>query len=330
MKKILLITTGGTISCGKGSSALSPALGGKELIALSNLKADAELECSDIFLLDSTCIKPKHWERLAKEILNNSELYDGFVITHGTDSLAYTAAMLSFLLCAIQKPIIITGSQKTIFEQNSDAADNLKNAVKAACIGIPGVYILFGNAIIYGTNGYKESTSDLNGFISVNRKYAGEIKNGCVRFFESAPKMINTKAPKYCGEPLNARIAAINITPGDNGTSIKLCADSGYNGIVLSGYGSGGLPDNSWESAIEYAGRSGLVTVVTTQCRRGCAAPSRYAVGNNFKRLNVLSAGCMTLECAYCKLLWLLSIYDKNEEICSLFTENLCGELGEN
>lgn len=328
MKKILLITTGGTISCGKGNSDLSPALCGKELIALSNLNVEAELECSDLFLLDSTCIKPKHWERLAMEILNKTELYDGFVITHGTDTLAYTAAMLSFLLCNIQKPVIITGSQKTMFEQNSDAAANLRNAVEAACCGISGVYILFGNAIINGANGYKESTSDLNGFISVNRSYAGEIKNGCVRFFGNSPSINNNTAPKYNGEPLNAQIAAINITPGDDGTAIKLCADSGYKGIVLSGYGTGGLPGRNWEAAIEYADRSGLVTAMVTQCRRGCAAPSRYAVGNNFERLKILSAGGMTLECAYCKLLWLLSIYNENEKIRSLFTENLCGELG--
>lgn len=328
MKKILLTTTGGTISCGEGKSDLSPALCGKELIGFLKDNNTAKVEYSDLLFIDSTSVKPKHWEIIAKEILCKAAFYDGFVITHGTDTLAYTAAMLSFLLCGINKPVIITGSQKTMFEQNSDAPANLANAIKAACCDVCGVYILFGSRLIYGTRGYKDSTGIADGFISLNSDYAGEIINGEVKFFCRRQAQDGAGgAIKYNGEELGAAVSSLTILPGDNGELVKACADSGYSGIVLSGYGTGGIPNKEWENAVEYAAKRGVTIVMTSQCRNGVIKPSRYAVGNSLERLGIISAYDMSFESAYCKLLWLLSIYKDRETVSNLFSKNICGEI---
>lgn len=329
MKKILLITTGGTISCGSGTLSLSPALCGKELLNFITIENEVSIECSDLLFIDSTSIKPQHWELIAKEITDKADIYDGFVITHGTDTLAYTAAMLSFLLCRINKPIIITGSQKTMFEENSDAQTNLSNAIKAACCDISGVYILFGTRIICGTRGYKEETGISNGFISANREYAGRIKDGKVNFFcESRSALFINDLPLITDAKLKAKVASVNITPGDDGTIIKQCADCGYDGIVLCAYGTGGLPDKEWENAVEYAAQKGVLLVMTSQCRHGVIIPSRYAVASGIERLGIIPACDMTLESAYCKLLWLLSVSKDKESTRRLFTMNICGEIG--
>lgn len=328
MKKILLITTGGTISCGNGASSLSPALCAYELLNFITVDSNIKTECSDLLFIDSTSVKPEHWELIAKEITDKVDMYDGFVITHGTDTLAYTAAMLSFLLCRVNKPVIITGSQKTMFEENSDAPKNLSNAIKAACCGKNGVYILFGSRIIYGTRGYKEETSISEGFISVNREFAGQIKNGKVNFFcENFGCLYSEDLPLVADAKLKAKVTSINLTPADDGSIIKQSADCGYDGIVLCGYGTGGLPDKHWEETLEYAAGKGLLIVMTSQCRHGVINPSRYAVGNSFERLGILPANDMTLESAYCKLLWLLSIFNDKKKVRKLFTENICGEI---
>ncbi|MCQ4022599.1 MULTISPECIES: asparaginase [unclassified Ruminococcus] len=328
MKKILLITTGGTISCGSGNQALSPALYGAELLHFITVDSGVNIDYSDLLFIDSTSIKPEHWELIADEITGKADIYDGFVITHGTDTLAYTAAMLSFLLCKLNKPVIITGSQKTMFEENSDAPDNLTNAIKAACCGICGVYIVFGSRIIYGTRGYKEETGIGDGFVSVNKDYAGRIKNGTTRFFcENTGCLYTGELPCSKEKKLDAKVISINITPGDNGEVLKLCSDCGYDGIVLCGYGTGGLPNKAWEDAVEYAVQKGVLLVMVSQCRHGVIIPSRYAVGNSLERLGIISACDMTLESAYCKLLWLLSVCENRIKAARLFAKNICEEI---
>lgn len=327
MKRILLITTGGTISCGKGDNGLAPSLCGKELLNFIDAASDVEIEYSDLIFIDSTQIKPEHWEKIALEILSKSDIYDRFVITHGTDTLAYTAAMLSFLLCKTDKPVIITGSQRTMFEESSDAADNLSAAIKAACCDVCGVYILFGNKLIFGTRGYKYSTSSADGFISVNHDYAGEIKNSEVKFFSRSKAYKNKCKIEYNGEKLGAKIASVTILPGTDGELVRACADSNYDGIVLRSYGTGGIPNKEWAASIEYAVKSGVIIVMTSQCTQGIIKPDRYAVGNSLERLGIIGAFDMSFESAYCKLLWLLSIYNDKERIRRLFCKNICGEI---
>ncbi len=329
MKKILLLTTGGTISCGNGEGALAPALRGSELLGFIDTDG-AEIEISDLLFIDSTAIKPGHWELIAGELRRRMSDFDGFVITHGTDTLAYTSAMLSFMLCNADKPIIITGSMKTMYESESDAPKNLSDAIKTAECGISGVYVVFGGRIIHGTRAYKSSSSSADGFVSLGAPYAGEIKDGRAVFFAGgAPPRAVTEF-EYGGESLSAKTAVITVVPSDSGELIRLCADSGYKGIVMCGYGSGGIPDDKWSKAIEYAASRGVVTVMASQCRNGAIVHSRYAVGGDFERLGIISARDMTIECAYCKLLLLASVYKSDtNRIRSEFEKNICGELAE-
>ena len=328
MKKILLITTGGTVSCGDGENLLSPSLTGAQLIGFISGVKDIEIEYRDLLFIDSTCIKPEHWVNMAKAVIDGQNNYDGFVITHGTDTLAYTASMLSFMLCSINKPVMITGSMKTVFEKDSDAFKNLTDAVNAAACGQNGVYIVFGGRIIYGTRGYKSSNTANNSFVSLNCPYAGEIKNENPVFYGcQIVKSARISELKYSGQDISAKVAVITVVPSENGDIIRQCANNGYKGIVLCGYGTGGIPGKGWSEAIEYASSHGVITVMVSQCRHGAIIPSRYSVGSDIERLGIISAADSTLESAYCKLLFLLSIYDDSDLIRRIFKENVCDEI---
>lgn len=330
MKKILLITTGGTISCGDGDSSLSPSLNGSELIKLAGCGDISDIDFSDLLFIDSTSVAPKHWEKIAREIKEREINYDGFVVTHGTDTLAYTAAMLSFLLIGLDKPVIVTGSQKTMFEESSDAPGNLKNAVKAARCNIAGVYILFGNKIILGTRGYKITTSCADGFISINCDDIGKVGRDKILFHNKNSKSEKVELKPFPSLPsIKAKVATVTVTPGSNGEEIKAFSDLGFEGIIICGYGNGGIPNERWKKAIEYAAEKDVICVMVSQCKQGVIIPSRYAVASELENLGIISGYDMSFESAYCKLLFLLSSCNDKDKIRSLFCKNLCGEISE-
>ncbi len=178
MKRILLIATGGTIACAKTQNGLAPALDPSQLLArVPDARGFCQVEAIQPLNLDSTNIAPQHWQLLARIIEDHYHCYDGFVLCHGTDTLAYSAAALSYLIQNTRKPIVLTGAQKPIDQEDTDARQNLLDSLRYACSGDSGVCIVFGGHVIAGTRARKTRTKSYNAFSSINFPDIAEIRD---------------------------------------------------------------------------------------------------------------------------------------------------------
>ena len=175
-KKILLLTTGGTIASQHTEGGLAPTITGEGLRAFVGSMLDAfDVTVRDILHLDSSNMQPEEWEFIAKNVYENRRAFDGIVITHGTDTMSYTAAALSFMLQGIPIPVVLTGAQLPITHPLSDATDNLRTAFAMAAAGYGGVYLAFDRRVILGTRAVKTHTMDFGAFDSVNAPFAAEV-----------------------------------------------------------------------------------------------------------------------------------------------------------
>lgn len=266
-KKILFIGTGGTISCSRTENGLAPALSADELVSYINLNADIQAE--QLFELDSTNMTPRHWERLARRIRDCYNEFDGFVITHGTDTMAYAAAALSCLIQNPRKPIVLTGSMRSMTEENSDAPINLRSAAAfAADSRAFGVRVVFSGMIIDGRCACKRKTNGFDAFESVNRAISGTVSDSGICFDE-----------EYGGETrfyerLSDGVCYIKLIPGQ-----KLYFPEDVKVLILESYGSGGVPDYLGETVRALADR-GVYIIISTQCAYGGTDLSRYEVGS--------------------------------------------------
>ena len=177
MKRILLIATGGTIACKQTASGLAPQLGAKELLSYVRDRAE-NVESIELFRMDSSNVQPEEWRAIAQAVADNMHKADGIVITHGTDTMAYTSSMLSFMLRGIKIPVVLTGAQYPMGMDGSDAAANLGDALTAARELPAGVYIAFGGSVILGCRAVKTRTMSLNAFESINRPLVGYFEDG--------------------------------------------------------------------------------------------------------------------------------------------------------
>ena len=169
MKKILMIATGGTIASEMTPSGLAPELNPQQLLSfIPRIAEVCDVECLQLYSLDSTNIRPQHWLGIAKAVRENYDQYDGFVISHGTDTMAYTAAALSYLIQGSPKPIVLTGAQKPIWFDSTDSKRNLTDAFLYACRGCGGVQIVFNGKVILGTRARKTYSKSFQAFSSVN------------------------------------------------------------------------------------------------------------------------------------------------------------------
>ncbi len=306
MKKILLIATGGTIAARPTESGLAPVITPQELLSyvpeIANVAAVEEVQP---FLLDSTNISPDHWLKLASVIEARYADFDGFVVTHGTDTMAYTAAALSYLIAASPKPIVLTGSQKSIFLRDTDARENLAGAFSyCADDGAHGVHIVFDGKVILGTRAKKTRTRSYNAFSSIDYPEVAIIKDGKPCYFIREEE---TGGPVF-SHALSKGVFVLKLIPGLS-SDIFDYLDTHAEALVIESFGTGGLPAyGGWEERLAAFLRRGKTVVFTTQVEREGSALDRYEVGGKLKRYGrVLEARSMTLEAAVCKLMWLLA-----------------------
>lgn len=291
MKKILLITTGGTIACADTNEARAPENGAKRLLEkLSALPENAEITSISPFCLDSTDMSPKEWTQLAVLVRENYGQYDGFVITHGTDTLGYAAAALSCLIQNSEKPIVLTGSMLPMTAENSDAPRNLSDALAfAANENAHGVVVAFDGKIIDGRFAVKVDTKSVSAFESVNEheKTVGEI-----RFFDK----------------MDARISVIRLVPGVEPPIIS----ENTRAVLILGFGTGGLPMyGGWEKWLENLVSRGVYVIMSTQVLRGGSKLDLYEVGARISaEYPVIDAGKMTTEYATMRAMWALAYSD--------------------
>lgn len=324
MKKIILLATGGTIACVPGADGLAPGVTAAQLLARTpQLNRLAEMTGRDVFSLDSSNIQPEEWRvlaRAARDALNES---DGVVITHGTDTLAYSAAALSFMLRAPKGPVVLTGSQLPLEHPLSDAPSNLVEAVETARTAPPGVYVVFNHKIIRGTRAVKLRTTSFDAFDSVNAPLAGTLDAEGAHYRPFDPPV---GAPMRLEDELETRVFLLKLMPGTSPEVFDWIAQSGMRGLVLEAFGMGGLHyiRRNLVDKLKMLSQRGVVTLVTTQCLYERANFSVYEVGRGVLSERVFSARDMTSEAAVAKLMWALG--RPGERLC-LLNENLCGEM---
>lgn len=318
MKKILHIGTGGTISSKNSGEGLSPAMAAKELIRYCpDIESYCSVDCLQLLNLDSTNIRPGHWIMIADAIAQNYEKYDGFVISHGTDTMAYTASALSYLIQDSKKPVVLTGAQKPIDVIGSDAVRNLTDAfIVASDDNSFGVQIVFFGSVICGTRARKNFSKSFGAFGSINFPEIARIQDGRIVRFITDPMPDKPKLYSY----LNPNVSLIKFVPGMRNDVLAYIIDQ-YDGIVVESFGVGGLPEYSdFFEQIKRASDNNKLIVMTTQVPSEGSNLSVYKVGAQLKNnIKVLEAHDMTTESALAKLMWILGQTDKYEEAERLF-----------
>ena len=306
-KKICLIATGGTIASVETPEGMKPLLDGKELLAkVPELESLGVIDIVELMQLDSTNIQPKDWIQMAQAIEERYADYDGFIITHGTDTMAHSAAALYYMLENLQKPVIFTGSQLSLVEEGSDAPANLLLAMYGAVSSVPGVYLAFHNKLMQGNAAKKLCTENFDGFYSINVPDVAVLEDGKIKWNISSDFIEPEKELKI-NTAIDTHVAVFEVFPGFNTDIIRMAVDSGCKGIVLKGYGAGNVPSeesgNSFLPAIDYAVEKGVKVVLTTQCIYDGTDLERYEVGASALHHGVISGGDLTVEAILAKLM---------------------------
>ncbi len=325
MKRILLIATGGTIASKPTKNGLAPSITPAELLSyVPELGEIARVDEVQPFNLDSTNVCPAHWLEIARVIEERYADFDGFVITHGTDTMAYTAAALSYLVQDSPKPIVLTGSQKSVYLRDTDARRNLADAF-AFCAddGASGVHVVFDGNVILGTRAKKTRTRSYNAFSSIDFPDTAIMRDGKPFYYIREPK---PAGPRFY-RALDEDVVVLKLIPGLS-SDIFDYLDGHCSALVIESFGTGGLPAyGGWEERLQFFLQMGKTVVFTTQVEREGSALDKYEVGNRLKELGrVLEARSMTLESAVCKLMWILP-FAGDEDIEGLFYEPIMHDI---
>ncbi len=322
MKRILLIATGGTIACKRSDAGLKPLISSEELLShVPSAREFCEADALQLFNLDSTNIQPKHWLAMAAAIEERYDDYDGFVICHGTDTMAYTAAALSYLIQNPSKPIVITGAQKPIDMEITDAKTNLSDSLRfASCDRSHGVVIVFDGKAIAGTRGKKERTKSYDAFSSINFPYIATIHESQILFYLDDKELI--KEPVQFYHSLNSRVGLLKLIPSMDATVLEYMTEH-YDAVIIESFGVGGLPNyetGGYYPVIEKWISLGKVVIMTTQVTNEGSNMSVYEVGRNIKNaFGLLESYDMTLEATVTKLMWILGQTKDRGKVKELF-----------
>lgn len=332
-KRILIINTGGTISSVKTDHGYEPAPGYVQsaLAAIPTLKhrdmPDYVIKEYDP-LLDSSNMTVHDWNRIANDIALEYEHFDGFVVFHGTDTMAYTASALSFMLEHLAKPVILTGSQIPLSEVRNDAIDNVITSLwLCAHQPIHEVCIYFNQHLLRGNRTQKISAQRFNAFDSPNYPHLAsigieiELHHGLVLKRPKKSFNLQTITPHF--------IANFRLFPGFASDVLAYILNQPLRGLILETYGAGNAQNNdlNFLNLLKKACDSGVIIINCTQCQQGKVEMSQYATGHTLKAAGLISGHDMTPEAAHCKLLYLLSKNLDVPQIKQLMETDLCGEL---
>lgn len=282
-------------------------------------------------LLDSSNMTPDNWLMIARVIYDHYADYDGFVVLHGTDTMAYTSSALPFFLQGLQKPVIVTGSQIPLCEVRNDARQNLiASLIIAAYSEISEVCLCFGSNLFRGCRVVKVYSDGLDAFASPNYPPLGEIGTDITIFPERINRTDSTGPTVLQVAPLHLQaVGVLRLFPGISAEVVRNMLRPPLKGLVLETYGAGNAPDNDPQflEAICQAASRGVVIVNCTQCMRGAVHTGAYETGSSLARAGVISGYDMTVEAALAKLYYLLSTEASADDIKRLMGKNLCGEL---
>ncbi|SHN13029.1 L-asparaginase [Cyclobacterium lianum] len=334
---VLIIYTGGTLGMAYDEQgALVPFNFGKILEKIPNLN-NLNISITVISFpepIDSSNINLQHWVDMAYIIYENYDTYDGFVVLHGTDTMAYSASMLSYMLKGLNKPVIFTGAQLPISAMRSDARENLMTSLEIAISKVngkpvvPEVCIFFNHMLLRGNRAKKVQSVHFDAFESENYPPLAEsgividYNYASIRPYEEGKKL------RYLNK-LDNNVMVLKLFPGITENVVRHCLETkGLKGMVLETYGSGNSPSEDWfVKAMEEAVDNGLLILNVSQCNGGRVIQGRYQTSKDLKRVGVLSGGDITTEAAVTKMMFLLANETDETEIKRKMMMPLAGEM---
>ena len=322
------MNTGGTLASVAKEHGLTPGLTTESMERELHIVAgEAQLTMQEFSSLDSANIFPEDWARLAQEISRQRVFFDGIVVIHGTDTLAYTSSMLSFMLQNIGIPVVITGSQLSISNPVADAMENLRCAIYMAQSGCAGVFVAFNRKVMLGCRASKVRSLSFDAFDSINCENVAEISSIGMKINE---RMLPVKRgvfrlqDSYCAD-----VAVIKLFPGIHREVLRMYAESGYRAFYIEAFGLGGMPFLRHDFISEIRGmiEQGATFLVGTQCRFEGSSLEVYETGRRALEAGAIQSYDMTSEAAITKLMWVLGQTKDPQEIREYFHLSLCGEV---
>lgn len=337
MKRILVMATGGTIASTAADDGLAPSLTGEELLrSVPQVAELCELDFVQPMNIDSTNMRPVDWMRMRDIIVDRYDDYDGFVILHGTDTMAYSASALSFMIENLSKPVIFTGSQLPIGMPRTDGKENLISAVEIAAAKdadghalVPEVCICFDNILMRGNRTCKMNSDNFRAFRSENLPPLAEAginiryNTGIIRLPASWDDV-----PVF-RKALDTRVSILKMHPGITPQIVRdiMCSPD-TRAVIIETYGAGNAPSKDWFlKIVQEAAGMGKIILNVTQCIAGSVNMDIYATGKCLKDAGVVSGYDSTTESALAKLFYLLGTFQDNEQVKMLLDEDLRGEI---
>ena len=336
MKKICIINTGGTIGMNRGAKGYQPEKGflARQLATLPELSRP-ELPNYELVefdpVLDSSDMMPRDWQAIAEIIFRRYHEFDGFVVMHGTDTMAYTASALPFMIPGLNKTVVITGSQIPLSEVRNDARENLITALMiAADYDVPEVCVLFGKHLLRGCRTTKFSASSFDAFESPNYPPLATVGTR-IDLDESAIRRPEKSAELSLNKIEAQEVATFRLFPGVSAAVLRNLLQQPLKALVLESFGVGNGPTTNpdFTNAIREATKNGTIVINCSQCRHGSVQPTNYATGTALSEAGAISGGDLTIETTIAKLLFLFSCNLPIKEIKVGLQKNMVGELTE-
>ena len=333
--KVLIIYTGGTFGMMRNEAGVLAPFDFSNILQHLPTLRNLALELTVISFdkpIDSSNIQPEHWQLMGKVIVDNYELHDGFVILHGTDTMAFSASALSFMLQGLHKPVIFTGAQLPISEPRSDARENLITSLEIAAAtidgkpAVPEVCIFFDFELLRGNRSKKVESMQFDAFDSGN--YPALATAGVKIDYNLSAIRASEEKPLNLWSDFDTQVAVVKLFPGLNRNTVKAVLETpGLKALILETYGSGNAPTANWlmdllKSAIE----KGIIILNISQCPGGRVTQGKYETSKVLNEIGVISGVDMTIEAATTKLMLLIACVgvNKTKELIGI---NLAGEL---
>lgn len=322
--RLRFLYTGGTLAMHRRDPGpLAPSAVAEDVVPyVRGLEEEVDVEGELLFNLDSSDVGPHHWQVIAAAVARDRERFDGFVVLHGTDTMAYTASALSFLLRGLDRPVVLTGAQRPIAYVRTDARVNLIHSALCAAMPIPEVCVYFGRHLLRGNRATKTSIQSYDAIVSPNLPPLLEMGVECV---PHTPPLKPTE-PFRLASGFEERVASIQVIPGSAPWTLDAAVERGMRGVVLRAFGAGNLPRAGWPDAIRAATGAGVAVVVESQCLDGTVDLGAYEGGRAALDAGAIGSGAMTSEAALVKLMHLLAQGLTGDALRAAYTTPLAGE----
>lgn len=328
MKKILFILTGGTLASTKSEAGLKPGLSGDDILKDIYIMAkNYDVSFKELWALDSTNMQPEEWQELARVIYEESDNYDGMVVIHGTDTMAYTASAVSYMIKNPKLPIVFTGSQLSIENPIADAVENCRAAISMAGSGVSGIYVAFDRKVMLGCRASKTRTKSFDAFESINYPYVALINSGGLEINDKY--IVESNGEMELDTNLCTDIFLLKLVPGMSPDILDYLYDKGYKAVYIEAFGRGGIPfvKRNMAEAVNRVMTKGMIVVVGSQCLYEGSDFYIYEAGQKVMQYGAIESRDMTTEAAVTKLMYVLGHTDSIDEVREEFAKSYCGEI---